>query len=74
MDNCGCGVNGGGCGSSRDFYRNSLGAQLFMMKRPRSAQAAVVTISFKDDVKSVENESKEHVIEQKAKIAKSLGQ
>ncbi|WP_421812883.1 DUF5723 family protein [Flagellimonas sp.] len=42
LDNCGCAVNGGsGMASNRDYYRNSLGGQLFMMKRPRGVQAAL---------------------------------
>lgn len=40
MDNCGCGVNTGG-GNNSDMYRNSVGGQLFMMKRPRGVQAAL---------------------------------
>ncbi len=40
FDNCGCGVNVGG-GTNRDYYRNSVGGQLFMMKRPRGVQAAL---------------------------------
>ncbi|MCB0373632.1 MAG: hypothetical protein KDD31_11525 [Muricauda sp.] len=40
FDNCGCGVNEGG-GTNRDYYRNSVGGQLFMMKRPRGVQAAL---------------------------------
>ncbi|MEC7772271.1 MAG: DUF5723 family protein [Bacteroidota bacterium] len=40
FDNCGCGVNAGG-GTNRDYYRNSLGGQLFMMKRPRGVQGAL---------------------------------
>ncbi|AEM69744.1 hypothetical protein Murru_0694 [Allomuricauda ruestringensis DSM 13258] len=40
FENCGCAVNGGG-GSNRDYYRNSVGGQLFMMKRPRGVQAAL---------------------------------
>ncbi|NDV16459.1 hypothetical protein GO009_10515 [Muricauda sp. TY007] len=42
LDNCGCAVNGGsGGGSSLDYFRNSVGGQLFMMKRPRGVQAAL---------------------------------
>ncbi|WP_318311994.1 DUF5723 family protein [Flagellimonas crocea] len=41
FDNCGCAVNGGGASSSSDYYRNSVGGQLFMMKRPRGVQAAI---------------------------------
>lgn len=40
FDNCGCGVNAEG-GGNQDFYRNSVGGQLFMMKRPRGVQAAL---------------------------------
>nr|WP_297785094.1 DUF5723 family protein [uncultured Allomuricauda sp.] len=40
FDNCGCGVNASG-GTNRDYYRNSVGGQLFMMKRPRGVQAAL---------------------------------
>jgi hypothetical protein len=40
FDNCGCGVNVGG-GSNRDYYRNSVGGQLFMIKRPKGIQAAL---------------------------------
>ncbi|WP_421806620.1 DUF5723 family protein [Flagellimonas sp.] len=40
FDNCGCGVNVGG-GSNRDYYRNSVGGQLFMIKRPKGVQAAL---------------------------------
>lgn len=40
-DNCGCGVNEGGGGSNSNMYRNSVGGQLFMMKRPRGVQAAL---------------------------------
>ena len=40
FDNCGCAVNASG-GTNRDYYRNSLGGQLFMMKRPRGVQAAL---------------------------------
>nr|WP_299175585.1 DUF5723 family protein [uncultured Allomuricauda sp.] len=39
-ENCGCGVNAQG-GQNDAFYRNSLGGQLFFMKRPRGVQAAV---------------------------------
>lgn len=41
FDNCGCAVNGGGGGSTLDYYPNSVGGQLFMMKRPRGVQAAL---------------------------------
>ncbi|MEC7262277.1 MAG: DUF5723 family protein [Bacteroidota bacterium] len=41
FNNCGCGVNDQGGGSNRDYYRNSVGGQLFMMKRPRGVQAAL---------------------------------
>ncbi|MDF0717842.1 DUF5723 family protein [Muricauda sp. 334s03] len=41
LDNCGCAVNGGGGGRALDYYRNSLGGQLFMIKRPRGVQAAL---------------------------------
>ena len=37
---CGCGVNVGR-GSNQDYYRNSLGGQLFMMNRPRGILAAL---------------------------------
>ncbi len=40
FDNCGCAVNGRG-GSNSDFYPNSLGGQLYMIKRPRGIQAAL---------------------------------
>ncbi|MEW2922889.1 DUF5723 family protein [Muricauda sp. ANG21] len=40
FENCGCGINAGG-GTNRDYYRNSVGGQLFMMKRPRGIQAAL---------------------------------
>jgi hypothetical protein len=40
FENCGCGVNVGG-GNNRDYYRNSLGGQLFMVKRPKGVQAAL---------------------------------
>ena len=40
FDNCGCGINAGGRTNS-DFYRNSVGGQLFMIKRPRGVQAAL---------------------------------
>lgn len=40
FDNCGCGINAGG-GTNSDFYRNSVGGQLFMIKRPRGVQAAL---------------------------------
>ncbi|WP_313791031.1 DUF5723 family protein [Flagellimonas marinaquae] len=39
-DNCGCAVNPGG-GINRDYYRNSLGGQLFMIKRPKGIQPAL---------------------------------
>ncbi|MEZ4811578.1 MAG: DUF5723 family protein [Allomuricauda sp.] len=39
-ENCGCGINVGG-GSNQDFYRNSVGGQLFLMNRPRGVQAAL---------------------------------
>jgi len=39
-DNCGCAINTGS-GSNQQFYRNSVGGQLFMMKRPRGIQAAL---------------------------------
>ena len=39
-ENCGCAVNTGG-GSNQDYYRNSIGGQLFMMKRPLGVQAAL---------------------------------
>ncbi len=39
-ENCGCGVNVQS-GQTDTFYRNSLGGQLFLMKRPRGVQAAV---------------------------------
>jgi hypothetical protein len=40
LDNCGCAVNMGS-GSDQDFYPNSLGGQLYMIKRPRGVQAAL---------------------------------
>ncbi|WP_420320210.1 DUF5723 family protein [Flagellimonas sp.] len=39
-ENCGCGINAQS-GQNDAFYRNSVGGQLFMMKRPRGVQAAV---------------------------------
>ncbi|WP_190809642.1 DUF5723 family protein [Flagellimonas sp. S3867] len=39
-ENCGCGINAQG-GQNDAFYRNSVGGQLFFMKRPRGVQAAV---------------------------------
>jgi len=39
-ENCGCAVNGGG-GRNQGDYRNSVGGQLFMMKRPLGIQAAL---------------------------------
>ncbi|MDC6385979.1 hypothetical protein D2V93_10570 [Flagellimonas taeanensis] len=39
-ENCGCAINTGG-GSNSDFYRNSVGGQLYMIKRPRGIQAAL---------------------------------
>ncbi|NDV43713.1 DUF5723 family protein [Flagellimonas sediminis] len=41
FNNCGCGVNEQGGGGNRDYYPNSVGGQLFMMKRPRGVQAAL---------------------------------
>ena len=41
FDNCGCAVNGGGMSSTTDYYRNSVGGQLFMIKRPKGVQAAL---------------------------------
>ncbi|WP_067029242.1 DUF5723 family protein [Allomuricauda sp. CP2A] len=40
FENCGCGVNVGS-GSNRDYYPNSVGGQLYMIKRPRGIQAAL---------------------------------
>ncbi|GLU43828.1 hypothetical protein Musp01_14520 [Muricauda sp. NBRC 101325] len=40
FDNCGCGVNMGG-GSFSDYYPNSVGGQLYMIKRPKGVQAAL---------------------------------
>ena len=40
FQDCGCGINAGK-GSNRDYYPNSMGGQLFMMKRPRGIQAAL---------------------------------
>ncbi len=39
-ENCGCAINTGG-GVNSDFYRNSVGGQLYMIKRPRGIQAAL---------------------------------
>ncbi|MGX1929851.1 DUF5723 family protein [Flagellimonas sp. 2504JD4-2] len=39
-EECGCGINPQG-GQNDAFYRNSVGGQLFLMKRPRGVQAAV---------------------------------
>ncbi|MBR9854570.1 MAG: hypothetical protein GYB37_08325 [Algicola sp.] len=39
-DNCGCAVNQDS-GTNRDYYRNSVGGQLFMMKRPKGVQPAL---------------------------------
>lgn len=42
FDDCGCAVNGAsGRSSSLNSYRNSIGGQLFMIKRPRGVQAAL---------------------------------
>ena len=40
LENCGCAVNTVR-GNNRDYYRNSIGGQLFMMKRPKGVQAAL---------------------------------
>ncbi|MCK0160648.1 DUF5723 family protein [Allomuricauda sp. F6463D] len=40
FENCGCAINAES-GSNRDYYRNGVGGQLFMMKRPRGVQAAL---------------------------------
>ncbi len=40
LDDCGCAINVRG-GQNEDLYRNSVGGQLFMMKRPRGVQAAL---------------------------------
>ncbi len=40
LQDCGCGVNVRG-GSNQDIYPNSIGGQLYMIKRPRGIQAAL---------------------------------
>ncbi len=40
LENCGCAINTER-GSNREYYRNSVGGQLFMMKRPKGVQAAL---------------------------------
>jgi hypothetical protein len=41
MENCGCGVNMERGGGKSGIYRNSVGGQLFLMKRPRGIQPAL---------------------------------
>ncbi|WP_420604249.1 DUF5723 family protein [Flagellimonas sp.] len=38
---CACPINMDGGGQNSEFYRNSVGGQLFLMKRPRGIQAAL---------------------------------
>lgn len=38
---CNCLINTVGGGQNEDFYRNSVGGQLFLIKRPRGIQAAL---------------------------------
>ncbi len=38
---CGCGVNAGGSSQYEEMYRNSVGGQLYFIKRPRGIQAAL---------------------------------
>jgi len=41
LENCGCGVNMERGGGMSGIYRNSVGGQLFLMKRPRGIQPAL---------------------------------
>ena len=40
-ENCGCLITQGNGGTNDNWYRNSVGGQLYMVKRPRGVQAAL---------------------------------